>query len=145
MHIRYCALRPKCAVRLSPSLCMYMHRRSHNSYESYAPLFAIDCLLNIRLDSKYIPPKRLYHHQQSGTGTCRFSYISYFLRYMSHLGDRIRTRISTVQYIASCGMFTGPGKARVHAARSNIPLPGTPNPYMVVHPFTFMALIFATI
>src|SRR5258708_343519 len=44
-----------------------------------------------------------------------------------------------VQYIASCGTFTGPGNSCAHAALNNIPLPGTPSPNMVIQPLTFTA------
>src|SRR6185295_4082265 len=48
-----------------------------------------------------------------------------------------------VQYIASSGTFTGPGNIWAHAARKNMPLPGTPHPYRVTQPLTFVALIHA--
>src|SRR2546422_5320440 len=50
-----------------------------------------------------------------------------------------------LQYIASCGTFTGPGKIRAHAARMKMPLPGRPHPKTVIQPLILVALILARI
>ncbi len=44
------------------------------------------------------------------------------------------------QYIASSGTAIGPGNVHACAARKNMPLPGWPHPYIVVHPFDVVAL-----
>ena len=50
-----------------------------------------------------------------------------------------------VQYIASCGILIGPGKAKTHAARRKIPFPGTQQPADVDHPLTFFDIIIEVI
>jgi len=45
--------------------------------------------------------------------------------------------------MAFCGMLTGPGNLRAHAALNNMPLPGSPHPKSVIQPLTLVILTHA--